>query len=237
MDFSKFMGLLTDGGLYFSRADLLGDPFEGARGNASRRDEWMKRNLNYLKEMVRTRPTGYGAPLEDEVERQAMRLQNEIEARGKRDVEHTYVTCWHSNEGESEALWRLYCPPGTAGVCISTNFKALDEALVAEEEIRFGHVQYVDFSKAFAGTYDRIFWKRKSLSHEAEVRGVIQRHFENEEGLSGVLVKADPAKLIQTLIVSPFAPPWFEKVLKETIAKMGLSITIKRSELNEEPFF
>jgi hypothetical protein len=40
MDFAKFTSMLLQRGLYFSRLDRLGDPFEGAAGLASRESQW-----------------------------------------------------------------------------------------------------------------------------------------------------------------------------------------------------
>ena len=35
MDFTKFVSMLENGGLFFCRADLLGDPFEGSFARAN----------------------------------------------------------------------------------------------------------------------------------------------------------------------------------------------------------
>src|SRR5919112_3013990 len=35
MDFTKYVSMLDSGGLYFSRSDLLGDPFEGSSSQAN----------------------------------------------------------------------------------------------------------------------------------------------------------------------------------------------------------
>jgi hypothetical protein len=61
------------------------------------------------------------------------------------------------------------------GVAIQTDARLLTEALGNDPQIKLGRVQFVDFRKAFAGFHDRIYWKRRSLSHEAEVRVEIQR--------------------------------------------------------------
>lgn len=236
MDFSKFMSLATEKRLFFARADTLGDPFEGARGIASKQEEWRAYTLNYYKEAIGNPPDGQ-APPEDVIEREALRIQNEVEELSKKDIKRTYVSCWHSAQGESEALWRLYCPPGSSGVCIRTTFRDLDEAIRTEREVKFGHVQYIDFSKEFAGTYDRIFWKRKSLSHEAEVRGVLEDRRGEHEPPPGILIDVDLVKMIRQLIVSPFAPNWFQATLEKTMHKLTMPIHVVRSELSELPFY
>jgi hypothetical protein len=107
--------------------------------------------------MIRNPPPGAANPLEDLVERESQRLLDEDDKSGRRDILTTYVSCWHENSVESEALWRLYCLPPSAGVAIRTDSTLLNESLGDNPEIKFGRVQYIDFSIGFAGTHDRIF--------------------------------------------------------------------------------
>src|SRR5207244_969744 len=96
--------------------------------------------------------------------------------------------------GESEALWRLYCPPPTAGLTIQTTAGRLMRT-VGDAPVKIGKVQYIDFANGFAGIHERIFAKRKSLSHEAEVRLVIQ-----EFHSTGDLGKAIPVNLESLMV-------------------------------------
>lgn len=237
MEFSKLVAMLSDQAIYFARADTLGDPFEGARGIITRRDEWKNYTMKYYREIIANPPAPYKNMKTDaEIEAEALKLYTDIEESSARELTEQYVNCWHSSDVESEALWRLYCPAPSSGVCIKTTFELLDQALNSEEEVRFGHVQYIDFKKHFAGTYDRIFWKRKSLSHEAEVRAVIHPHpgFSDEKGL---LVPANLEAFIEAIIVSPFSPSWFENVLKQTLERFGVRVPVTASELSMEPFY
>lgn len=237
MDFAKFVALLKDKGVYFSRADCLGDPFEGARGIAVRKTEWKEHCLEYFRSAIRNLPKEASILPTDKIEAEAERLFNDFERMGEAEVKHTFVSCWYNNDIESEALWRLYCPPNSAGVAIRTDLSSLKRSLDDDYRIKYGHVQYVDFRERFAGTYDRIFWKRKSLSHEAEVRAVIQKDWYSKSDDSGIVLPADLQCLIREVVVSPFAPSWFEDVLKETMAKYGLEARIRLSELAAQPFF
>lgn len=237
MDFSKFVALLKDEALHFARADHLGDPFEGARGLADRKSEWKAHCLEYFRHAIRTAP---GQPEEisaEQVEQQAERLFLDFEVIGEREIQSTFVSCWHANDGESEALWRLYCPPPSAGIAIRTDFGALDNALDGSFDVKFGYVQYVDFAKHFAGTYDRIFWKRASFRHEAEVRAVIAKDWTNTSSESGLHVRVDLSQAVKAIVTSPFAPRWFDSVVKETMQRFGLDIPVTSSALRAEPFF
>ena len=67
MDFTKFVSMLENGGLYFARAHLLGDPFEGSMPRAN--------------EKLRKR---FGATLHEDV-----RLMRQHWRKW------TLVNCWH----------------------------------------------------------------------------------------------------------------------------------------------
>ena len=134
-------------------------------------------------------------------------------------------------------MWRLNCPPPTAGIALRTEFGTLDRALDDRFSIKFGYVQYVDFTEAFAGTYDRIFWKRASLSHEAEVRGVIIKDSGDNLDAPGLLVPLDLSLAVSAVVTSPFAPRWFDAVVKETMTKFDLDVPVQCSSLLAEPFF
>ena len=236
MDFSKFVALLKDMAIHFARADHLGDRFEGAKGVASNRIVWDDYYLRSFREAIRNPPPGYKCELSDEeVQREAERLLREMATAGKRDLSTTYVSCWHESEVESEALWRLYCPPPSSGVAIRTTFSALKQSLGDELDIEIGRVRYIDFRKGFAGPNDAIFRKRQSLSHEKEVRAVIRRPDDSSD--AGLLCAADLGVLLKSVVISPFAPLWFSRILDETMARFGVSTEITMSDLLSEPFF
>jgi hypothetical protein len=235
MDFAKFVAILEHRSMHFARADVLGDSFEGAAGIAERRQEWNDFYLDYFRQAIITAPGQEQPPPSEHVEREAARLLRDLSALGERDRRRTFVNCWHANTGESEALWRLYCPPPMMGVAIETDAKSLTEALGDDPQIRLGRVQYVDFRKAFAGYHDRIYWKRKSLSHEAEVRAVIQ-HRDVQDDL-GVAIPVDLQKLLLSIVPSPFAPVWFAVLVESTMRRFGIEASVARSELMSEPFF
>src|SRR4028118_1989759 len=151
MDFAKFVAMLRDRGLYFSRADQLGDRFEMAKGLRDRQPAWDEYNLNFFRNLLRNPPAGYELYYTDEqIEENARRLPDESYLAGQQQLHETYVSCWHENDGESEALWRLYCGT-TPGIAVQTSFGRLLYALRDEPDIAVGRVEYVDFKQYFAG--------------------------------------------------------------------------------------
>jgi hypothetical protein len=235
MDFAKFVSILEQRGIYFARADFLGDAFEGAAGIAERREAWDKFYLDFFQNAVRTAPNRTVQLSTEEIDREATSLLEQFSFMGEHQRTRSFVSCWHSNTGESEALWRLYCPPQTMGVAIKTTAELLTAALTEETGFKIGHVQYVDFRKAFAGIHDRIFWKRQSLSHEAEVRAVIERHRARDQ--MGITVSVDLEHLLLAIVPSPFAPSWFAALVESTMRRFGIEANVTKSELLSTPFF
>jgi len=233
MDFAKFMSMLEHGILYFARADMLGDPFEGAAGIVDRKPKWDEFYRNFFYTSVLTAPSSI-LPKE-EADRQAQQLFEDFEKIRQRKRLSSFVSCWHSGDGESEALWRLYSPPQTMGVCIQTDVRSLRESWGDNAHIKLGKVQYIDFREKYAGFYDRIFWKRKSLSHEAEVRAVLDLHDPRED--MGLHIPVDLNKLLHAVIPSPFAPEWFGVLVSSVLKRYGIETKLVASELLLQPFF
>lgn len=148
---------------------------------------------------------------------------------------YNFVSCWHANAGESEALWGLYSPSTHSGVAIKTTADGLMQSLEDCSQVKLGRVLYIDFRMGFARTNDRIFWKRKSLAHEAEVRAVI--HTRHPTGGPGMPIQANLEMLLHSVVASPFAAPWFPTLVEATMRRFGLNMGVTASELLARPFF
>jgi hypothetical protein len=149
MDFTKFVSLLENKGLFFPMVAKLQDPFEGsfARGN------------EVLRPMVyRHVPNPYGVTVGELVQR-------------LRD--HVAVSCWHINERESAAMWKLYSKSNEA-VCIQSTFRKLYNAVRSVSQV--GEVRYVDYETSWIPESNPLapfIYKRLSFEHEREVRAII----------------------------------------------------------------
>jgi len=236
MDFAKFLSILETRAIYFPRADTLGDPFEGAAGIVDRREQWNSFYRDFFRDAMMTAPRGDApTPSEDELVKYTERFIDSLAEMGARDRIRSYVSCWHANDGESEALWRLYCPAPAPGIAIETTAERLMEAFDYDPNIKLGRVRYVDFQEAFANVQDRLFWKRKSLSHESEVRAVIAR--DQPAADIGLSIAADVEKLLVSVVPSPFAGDWLTALVEATVKRYGVTTKVARSELLLEPFF
>jgi len=108
MDLAKLVSLLERRELFLPSVEILGDPHEGSMPlpSAEARDAMFEEAEKLL---------------EGAEPKEIRKLLGEAMNSNKRFMERlrrfTYVSCWHMNEHESEAMWRLYCT-GRSGVAV-----------------------------------------------------------------------------------------------------------------------
>lgn len=237
MDLAKFIALLQQRGLFLPRADKLDDPFEAAAGLSNRQKIWDEHYLSYFREAMVSLPTDITAsrPSAEDIEVDAQRLLQSLKQIGL-NARQQLVSCWHKNDSESEALWRIYTPPPVPGVAIRSTIGRLWDASASRPDAIVGRVHYVDFTRSFASLQsERIFQKRWSLSHENEIRLVLAN--DREALAEAHVLQCDLDSLIAEVVVSPFAPNWLINVVSEVVERFGFAIPVRQSELLDQPFF
>jgi hypothetical protein len=222
MDFTKFVSLLENKGLFFPMVAKLQDPFEGsfARGN------------EVLRPMVyRHVPNHYGVTVGELVQR-------------LRD--HVAVSCWHINERESAAMWKLYSKSNEA-VCIQSTFRKLYNAVRSVSQV--GEVRYVDYETSWIPESNPLapfIYKRLSFEHEREVRAIIPpkdvatlltgKTSQLNEG--GHWVPIELTNVIEKILVAPDAPAWLAALVRRVTDHYQFnSIPVVPSMLGDVPFY
>ncbi|MGQ0434234.1 MAG: hypothetical protein ACT452_17750 [Microthrixaceae bacterium] len=234
-DMEKYVAMLGMEALWLSRADTLGDPFEGSLTEAN----------------VRARPDLY-----EDIPPEAMRR---IERHRMLMTRHTYISCWHRNSVESAAMWRLYAD--RAGIAIISSYRRIRDA-VGEishpssdtKSIYAGNVEYVSYKDFFipeGNLFDAFMHKRHSYEHEREVRLVtmdipIRTDPAAEDGRSadleapspgGVRVPVKLDQLIEEVRISPSAPPWLHEAVVAVTQRFGLEVSVRQSDLAGDPVY
>lgn len=218
MDFTKFVAMLENNGLFFTRATQMDDAFEGgySRGN----DE--------LRDLV------YKAMGPFQVDRHS------IEKRRS----NVALNCWHANEHESAAMWKLYSSANES-ICIQTTFGALRRCLPLGVEI--GRVQYIDYETEWVPERHPMLpflYKRKSFEHEQEFRAIRDLedkgstgNFTNKPSDGGLWVDCSPTDLIQAIYVAPNVKRWFRELVVQLVQRYGLNMPVKESSLALKPMY
>jgi len=217
MDLAKFVALLKSRSIYLTRVDRFSDPYEGTT-------------------TLRT-AAGIGQFLKNmgNVHDEAHVLKMLDAAR-----QELFVSCWHVNEHESEAMWRLYCGDG-GGVAIQTTYSALLEAVRWHQGVYIGKVTYVDYRNASfpdANVFYPVMHKRASFMHEREVRLVklSPPQLDGTQDLA-LSVPVELENLCNAVYVSPSAPNYYFEAVRAVVDAIApdLSSRLQWSQMASPP--
>ncbi|MGY3687137.1 hypothetical protein ACXAAV_10735 [Vibrio coralliilyticus] len=216
MDFTKFVSILENQNIFFCRADLFDDPFEGSipKGNILHQEVlYSNIGIEHRQKAIEAMSSG----------RKQMKSK-------------TYISCWHMNDKESAAMWKLYAMTHEA-VAISTSYGKLRDLL--SSKVYLGLVEYIDYETAVIPE-NNSFWpfmfKRLSFKHESEVRAVIQ-DIEGTYQSAGISESIEVNDLIDAIYVSPEAPQWYYELVKSITSKYGIRAPVMQSSLSEQPIY
>jgi len=232
LDFTKFVSVLDKQSLFFTRADRLPDSFEGS----------------YSKANIELRPIIYKDISKDSFDKMQMQLQ----IFSKEIRRFTIMNCWHMNEYESAAMWKLYLKTDE-GVAVQSTFKRLTESFhnYEEDDVYIGKVKYIDYQTEWlpeGNFFYPFLHKRKSFEHERELRAIIQKIPTKDDKIDltqetqeifdiEAYITVDLDTLIEKIFVSPTAPKWFNQVVKSIINKYNLKKEVIQSSLAEGPVY
>ena len=230
MDFAKYVSFLESSALWFSRSDQFDDRFEGSTPQS----ELEQRRI-------------HAESMENPQLQQ--RLYEHEAAVNQERRQWIYVNCWHMNENESAAMWRLYASNNEA-IAIQSTYALLCNCL--PPNVYLGQVSYIDYateSLPDTNIYSRFLHKRKFFEHEREVRAVVDRYTElalqlpqgyhpvdNDE--VGFPVKVSVDSLVERVHVAPTSPTWFRTLVEAITRKYDFTqIPIIRSSLDQSPAY
>jgi hypothetical protein len=230
MDFTKFVDILVHSGLFFSRCDLFEDQFEGSVTRATH--ETRVKDLLELGD--------------DKSAEMSEKLSVELSDLRKWLRGLPFVNCWHMNEYESVAMWKLYSQAKEAIAIVST-YKRLRACL--DETFWVEQVQYIDYDRDIIPSGNLMYpfvFKRRSFAHERELRAFtanIPATADNRLDLSatpsaaGIWVAVRLNELIETVHVAPMSAPWFVDLVREISKKYELLAPVKQSSLDRDPIY
>jgi len=230
MDFTKFVSLLDSNALFFSRADRLSDAWEGA----------------HTVENLRERPTVIGAGGSET----AAEMMNGASLFNRSLRLHTFVSCWHLNNVESAAMWKLYVSHDE-GIAVQTTVERLVGSFQGDDndmfEVYVGKVSYLDYEhETFpeGNAFEPFLHKRRSFEYEHELRAIIQPIYPGSDPLTdidpfsdGLLVEVDLRMLIEHIYIAPTSEAWFAALVENTAKKYGLAVSVRHSDIIRDPVF
>lgn len=224
LDFTKLVSILDKRALFFIRSDLLTDIFEGS---------YPKVNIENPTFKLLDEQTGENISEKlSEIRRNFRKL--------------TFLNCWHINNYESAAMWKLYLK-SDEGVAIQSTFKQLAQCFETEKHVYISEVKYIDYETDRIPENNLLYpfiYKRKSFEHEKELRAIVMESSQN--GLNdeteniqdkGIYIPINLNKLIENVYLAPTAPEWFKQLLSSILDKYELNVKPKQSNLSYDPIW
>lgn len=239
MDLAKFLSLLDENSLYFTRIDHFNDPYEGALGVSTNEDAWIQMEMRRRAPFVNLK--GFKEN-ENALEKEFDEYRRKIENWRLTN----YISCWHQSESESEAMWQLYSRDTQQGIAIQTTFERLYQSLPVTANCEFGMVNYIDYSEYNNGTsgkyfhmFDAPWYKRLSFAHEKEFRVISESpDLSMLTDAHDLLIPVNLKMLIKSIYFSPKVDKWFVKLVSNIVrGKYGLDCPMHQSDLNKAPFY
>jgi hypothetical protein len=230
IDFTKFAYLLESRSLFFSRADKFEDPFEGSYPSS---------NIALRSQML--------SMIAEPGREQWKRELEKNWALNKVWPKYHAINCWHMNEHESAAMWKLYLK-SEEGIAIQSTYLRLKESFLLPEPIYLGIMSYVDYDRdiiADSNTFSPFLHKRKSFEHEREVRAIVTKVPISEQGIdfnvetmhAGLDVPVDLIRLVEKIYVARRAPTWFADLVGKVIMKYGYDFEVAHSRIFDKALF
>ena len=224
MDFWKFLSLLKEQALYFTRIDILKDRFEG---RITPRDE---------------------KDIEDSMPTHTPQDRENVKDFYNSDRNNYYVNCWCMKDYESKLMWDAYTTNNTA-VAIRSTDKMLKDSFNEKDEIQLAKVRYIERETTATlnnNAHSQITHKSKFYEDERELRAFTMKFVSvpKRKGFGyggeappekGLYVKVNLNMLIEEIVVKHTAPPKFEDLAIDVMKKYKLNKLIRRSDLAEQP--
>lgn len=219
----RYVTLLDESSLWFSRADEFDDQYEGSLPEAT-----------FVRWIQKLRQLGLNY---QEIYRYLQQL--------------TYLNCWHENTSESFAMWDLYLEDGQ-GIAIISTPERLNKALqINHKEYVAGDINYIDYLNDdfnINSSVTPFFHKRESFRHEREYRILHRTKKETPEGgispnkmgdyySKGISIPVDLEELIEEVRISPEAEDGLQQKIENETRDRGFEFPINPSELTGEAIF
>lgn len=232
MDVTKFLWLIQHRALYLNRLDRLGDLYEGHHTSIMAKS--ISIHAEHLKRMAISEHSQKNQPLPGDFTDAYFEDQAKIDLLSPpKSKVRNYVSCWHLNDYESYAMWKIY-GQNTDTLSVQTTFKKLNDALSGQFYI--GMVNYIDYDTDMidiSNLYNYVMHKRKYFSYENEVRIVYSPMYDK----GGVFIERaiDLENVVERIYLSPFSTPSFKEVIEGLLQKYDLKIAVVQSIQGNEP--
>jgi len=165
---------------------------------------------------------------------------------------HYFVNCWHINEFQSDAMWRIYLDTKN-GIAIKSNFENIVKSLEPTlDDIQISTIRYIDNNNvSFSdlrkeneildgwASINQFTYKRISFEHEKELRlyyvdtpiPTVSKSVETRNPIDFKKIGINLDSLISEIVIAPFADPWFLDLIHRLLEKYNKTYKVSQSKL------
>ena len=230
MSIEKFLYLIMNRKLYMSQAAAFNDPYEGVVSDSIRYSEKAGKSEQEVEE-IRDKYNKY-----------------------QKEAKKCYVSCWHINQNENVAMWKLYADE-KSGVAIQSKIGNLIKSMNCKKKKKsditmyLGKVKYMNFNYEQDHDYngdefeqdhdyngdefeiseivDVLFYKRFEFGGENELRLV--KEYDSKIENNGYEVDVNLEALIEKIYVSPTAPEYYRDIVEGLLKKYNYEFEVVQS--------
>lgn len=201
---SKFLSLLNDSCLYFSRYDQLFDSMEGKLSSPD--INLYAKFASGIPERIKKNGIGIGCG---------------------------YINCWVMSEEELYLMWNTYSSL-EEGIAIKSSIGKLIDSFDPSDprEVVISDIKYLDYENEY--TFDKMegrinalasyFCKRNYFSQEKELRLLYyDSKIKYHHNILGVKFNVSLESLIDEIYISPKAKKWFVDLIYEELKLHGIN--------------
>lgn len=221
MDLAKYISFLHTSSIRLTRADKFEDPYEGLFNDCT---------IDVMRGLTKNFP-------------QSLKKMREFACQLEDDKKQTFINCWHWNDKESAAMWKLYSSNDYCISIVSDGFELVRQLPVY---VAFTFVRYIDWDRdcfeAPGMSQAPYFHKRKEFAHENEVRVIYMQPLHEQRGgpkldrkEEGLLIPIKIRPLVKEVVLAPQTPGWVAEMVTETTRKFDYEVPIRTSSLLDTP--
>ena len=212
MSMTKFLMLLDNQGLWFSRSDTFEDANEGMFPQKD---------------------------IEGFVKRHRYETEKFVSSIEK-DKKRAYISCWIQEDHELFLMWKSYVKDLSDGVALKTTIGKLIKALSIDTKYKVycSNVEYIDFNEDYCPCFspegnlnalNYYYIKDKCFKQENELR--LLCHISEISDEFGFYHPISVHELIESVYLSPKANNSVKQFVSETLKSHNLNIPVCDSEI------
>lgn len=252
--YEKFVKMLQDNSIWFSRPQYFDDPHEFTMDESSQRELFQWKLDSFAREynravisnkesfLIASMPLIIGLPIgtDGKIEKKSINLSNlsdSLLSSIKKDIqvwqESFCISCWRYSPYDSISIWNQYATL-EEGIAMVVDLDGIRKSFQQYVDARLAVIEYRNFSDTSntAMIMNPLTYKDIRFESEAEARFYFRAKLGDKKGIS---IPFNISEVIKEIHLSPDASEDFKNNIQNLLDKNNITIPLTKSPLNEVP--